>query len=227
MRTPRSAAVALAAAVSLAPQAAHSQTAIGIRGFGGYNTYAMGDAEDIRHGLQVPASQFPPLKDGYSLGVGAEWAWRQSLSFAVSYERIAVGRMSEIKIYDTGGNLITSQKMQLPCNALLLETEYRRRLKPRILFGAGGGAGYYQLGEEVESPATGQDFEGDSFGGQAFAIGEWEMTPAASVGLDIGYRWAKLGVDKVNRQPPPHDIDMDYSGLNTRIVLRYLPRRTR
>jgi hypothetical protein len=120
--------------------------------------------------------------------------------------------MSEIKLFDRNGNLITSQKMQLPCNALLLEAEYRRRLKPRIQFGAGGGAGYYQLGEEVESPATGQDFEGNSFGGQAFAIGEWEFTPAASIGLDIGYRWAKVGVDKVNREPPFNEIDMGLLG---------------
>jgi hypothetical protein len=227
MRMSRNAAIALAAALFLAPHAAHSETAVGLRAFGGYNTYAMGDAEDIRHGLRVPSSQFPPLKDGYSLGVGAELAWRPGLSFTLDYERIAVGRMSEIKLFDRNGNLITSQKMQLPCNALLLEAEYRRRLKPRILFGAGGGAGYYQLGEEVESPATGQDFEGNSFGGQAFAIGEWEFTPAASIGLDVGYRWAKVGVDKVNREPPFNAIDMDYSGLDTRIVLRYLPRRTR
>ena len=120
---------------------------------------------------------------------------------------------------------VNGQKMKFPANALLLEAEYRRRLRPRFRIGLGGGAGYYRLGEEIESPGTNRDFEGESSGGQAFALGEWEMTPAASVGLDLGYRWAKVGVDKVNRQPPPTAIDMDYSGLNTRLVLRYLPRR--
>ena len=83
MRMSRNAAIALAAAWFLAPHAAHSQTAVGLRAFGGYNTYAMGDAEDIRRGLRVPSSQFPPLKDGYSLGVGAELAWRPGLSFTL------------------------------------------------------------------------------------------------------------------------------------------------
>ena len=227
MRMHRRAAVALAASVFLAPHAAHSQAAVGLRAFGGYNTYAMDDAEDIRRGLLVPASQFPQLKDGYSLGLGAELSWKPSLSFTLSYERIAVGRMSDITIHDRSGNVTGSGKMQLPCNALLLEAEYRRRLKPRIVIGAAGGGGYYQLGEEVESPATDQNFQGNTVGGQAFALGEWELTPAASVGLDLGYRWAKVGVDKVNFQPPPRDIDVDYSGLDTRIVLRYLPRHGR
>jgi hypothetical protein len=222
MRMSRVAAFALAATVFLAPHGAHAQSGVGLRVFGGYNTYAMGDAEDIRRGLQIPPAQFSVPEDGPSFGVGAELAWRRGLSFTFSYERIAVGRMGEVKIGNQPG-----QETQFPCNALLLETEYRRRLKPRIMIGAAGGLGYYQLGEEVESPATGRDFEGESFGGQAFAIGEWEVTPAASLGLDVGYRWAKIGVDKVNRAAPFTDIEMDYSGLNTRIVLRYLPRRAR
>jgi len=98
-------------------------------------------------------------------------------------------------------------------------------MRPRLRIGAGAGAGYYQLGEEIESPGTDRDFEGDAFGGQAWALGEWEMTAAASVGLDVGYRWAQVPVDKVNRQSPPFDIDVDYSGLNTRLVLRYVPKR--
>ena len=48
-----------------------------------------------------------------------------------------------------------------------------------------------------------------------------------ALGLDIGYRRAKVSVDKVNRQPPFTDVEVDYSGLNTRLVLRYMPRRTK
>ena len=219
MRLPRHAALALAAAALLAPRPALSQTALGVRTFGGYDTYAMGDWEDIRRELFIPAAQFSRPTDGYSLGVGAELSWSEALSFTLSYERLTPGRMAEVKI----GSV--SQKMKLPCNALLLEAEYRKRLRPRFRIGAGGGAGYYQLGEEIESPATQRDFEGESFGGQAVALGEWEMTPAAAIGLDIGYRWAKVGVDKVNRQTPFFETDLDYSGLVTRLVLRYLPRR--
>jgi len=215
MRMPRPVALAFLAATLLAPRAAFPQAALGARAFGGYNTYAMDDWNDIRRALLVPSSEFSRPKDGYSLGVGAEYAWKPWLSFTFSYERLAVGRMAEVN----------GQKMKFPANALLLEAEYRRRLRPRLRIGLGGGAGYYRLGEEIESPGTNRDFEGESSGGQAFALGEWEMTPAASVGLDLGYRWAKVGVDKVNRQPPPTAIDMDYSGLNTRLVLRYLPRR--
>jgi hypothetical protein len=217
MRMARTAAWALAAAALVAAGPARAQTAVGVRVFGGYDTFAMGDAADIRRVLFVPSSEFSTPKDGYALGVGAELAWRPSLSFTLSYERLTPGRMSEVN----------GQKMRLPCNALLFEAEYRRRLRPRFMIGAAGGGGYYQLGEEIESPGTDRDLEGDAFGGQAFAIGEWEVTPAASVGLDIGYRAAKVSVDKVNRQPPLTDVEVDYSGLITRLVLRYLPRRTR
>jgi hypothetical protein len=122
---------------------------------------------------------------------------------------------------------VNGQKMKLPANVLLLEAEYRRRVRPRLQIGVGAGAGYYQLGEEIESPGTNRDFAGDAFGGQAFGLGEWDLTPAATFGLDIGYRWAKVGVSEVNRQPPNFGIDVDYSGLSTRLVLRYLPRRNR
>ena len=217
MRMARTTAWALAAAALVAAGPALAQTAVGVRVFGGYDTYAMGDAEDIRHALFIPSSEYSTPRDGYSMGVGAELAWRQSLSLTFSYERLTPGRMSEVN----------GQKMQLPCNALLLEAEYRRRLRPRFMIGAGLGGGYYQLGEEIESPGTDRDLEGSAFGGQAFAIGEWEMTPVATLGLDIGYRAAKVGVDHVNREPPFTDVEVDYSGLITRLVLRYMPRRTR
>ena len=217
MRMPRSATLAFAAAALLAPRPALPQATIGVRAFGGYNTYAMGDLNDIMRGLFVPPGSYGDPKDGYSLGVGAELSWRPSLSFTLSYERLVPGRMSEVN----------GQKMQLPANALLLEAEYRRRVRPRLRLGVGGGAGYYQLGEETESPGTSRNYEGDGFGGQAFGLGEWELTPAASIGLDVGYRWAAVEVSEVNRQPPTFGIEMDYSGLNTRLVLRYLPRRNR
>ena len=89
------------------------------------------------------------------------------------------------------------------------------------------GGGYYQLGEETESPGTGRNFEGGAFGGQAFGLGEWDLTSTTSIGLDVGYRWASVDVSKVNRQPPPIEIDVDYSGLHTRLVLRFHPRGAR
>ena len=217
MRMPRNAALALAAAALLAPRPALPQATVGIRAFGGYNTHAMGDLDDIMRGLYVPPDSYSNPKDGYSLGVGAELAWSQSLSFTASYERVVPGRMSEVN----------GQKMKLPANVFLLEAEYRWRLRPRFRAGVGGGGGYYQLGEEVESPGTSRDYEGEAPGSQAFALGEWDVTPAASIGLAVGYRWALVGVDKVNRQPPKFAIDVDYSGLITRIVLRYVPKRTR
>jgi hypothetical protein len=215
MRTRSARALFLVAAVLLAPRTARSQAVYGLRAFGGYNTYAFGDWQDINRALLVPPGEEARPTDGYSLGVGVEYSSRPALSFTFSYERLTPGRMPEVN----------GQKMKLPCNALLLEAEYRRRFRPRIRIGAGGGAGYYQLGEEVESPGTDRNMDGTSFGGQAFALGEWTMTPAASIGLDIGYRWAKIGVDKVNGRPPGFSVESDYSGLNTRIVLRYLPRR--
>jgi hypothetical protein len=215
MRSPRYAAPLLVAAALLAPHPAFPQAALGIRAFGGYNTYAMGDAEDIRRALFVPRSVYSAPSDGYSLGVGAELAWNPALSFTFGYERLVPGRMSEVN----------GEKMRLPCNTLLLEAEYRRRLRPHMRIGAGAGGGYYQLGEEVESPGTGRDFEGDAFGGQVFGLVERELTTATAIGLDIGYRWASVKVDKVNRQPPFSETILDYSGLNTRLVLRYLPRR--
>ena len=217
MRIQPNAALALVVAALLVPRSALPQAATGLRTFGGYNTYAMGDANDIRRGLFIPSRTFSTPRDGHSLGVGAELALRRSLSFTASYERLVPGRMCEVN----------GEKMRLPANALLLEAEYRRPMGSRYRAGLGGGGGYYQLGEEVESPGTSRNFEGGTLGGQAFALGEWDMTAAVSVGLDVGYRWARVGVDKVNRQTPSFEIDVDYSGLNTRLVLRYLPRRNR
>ena len=218
MRMPRKVAAALVVAAFLAPRPGHAQTVVGLRTFGGYDTYAMGDADDIRRGLLIPSSQFSTPRDGWSLGVGAELAWRKSLSFTFSYQRLTPGRMCEVN----------KQKMKLPANVLLLEAEYRRRVRPRLQIGAGGGAGYYLLGQEVESPGTQRDFAGDAFGGQAFGLAEWDLTSATTFGLDIGYRWANVPVSEVNHRPPPSfGIDVDYSGLTTRLVLRYLPRRNR
>lgn len=217
MRMPRNAALALAAAALLAPRPAAPQVALGARAFGGYNTYAMGDREDIERGLRVPPGSLAVSDDGYSLGVGAELAWGLSLAVTASYERLVPGRMSEVN----------GEKLRLPANALLFEAEYRRRLRPRIRVGVGAGGGYYQLGEETESPGTGRNFEGGAFGSQAFGLGEWDLTSTTSIGLDVGYRWASVAVSKVNRQPPSFDINVDYSGLHTRLVLRFHPRGAR
>jgi len=216
MRMPRNAAPLLLMALLLLPRTGVAGVALGGRAFGGYNTYAMGDWSDILSGLQAPAGAIGPENDGYSLGVGAELGWGQWAG-TFSYERLVAGRQGEVN----------GEKVRLPANALLLEIEHRRRVRPRLSLGVGGGAGYYRLGEEIESPGTGQDFEGDAFGAQAFGLGEWALMSTVSVGLEIGYRWASVGVSKVNRQPPTREIDVDYSGLNTRLELRFHQRNTR
>ena len=215
MRTPRNAAPLLVMALLLLPRPNAADVAVGARMFGGYNTYAMGDWSDILRGLRVPAGALGPEDDGYSLGVGAELIWGP-WSATWSYERLVPGRQGEVN----------SQKVRLPANALLLEIENRRRMRPRLSLGLGGGAGYYQLGEEIESPGTDRDFEGSAFGGQAFGLGEWTLTPTTSIGLEIGYRWASVDVSKVSRQPPAREIDVDYSGLNTRLELRFHQRNS-
>ena len=213
MRMPRSAAVALAAIASiaalLAPRAADAAP-YGLRLFGGYNTYAMGDWDDVRRSLFLPASLAGDPSDGHSLGVSGEMGLGQSLTLTASYERLVPGRMSEIN----------GQQLQIPANAFLLEAEYRRRWRPRLMVGVGAGLGYYQLGDEVESPPTARNLEGESLGWQAFALGEWEWTSSLALGLDVGYRNAEVGVDEVNRHPPFTDTVMDYSGLHTRLFIR-------
>lgn len=210
MRIPRAAGLALVAAALCAPHPASSEVTFGARAFGGYNTYAMDDWDDVRRALFIPAGSVATPSDGYSLGVSAEMAFGPWLAITGSYERLVPGRMSEVN----------GQKLQLPANALLLEAEFRRRLSSRFRFGIGGGIGHYQLGDEVESPGTGRNLEGEKLGAQAFALGEWDWTSSVALGLDIGYRWAAVDVHKVNRQPPRTETVMDYSGLHTRLVLR-------
>lgn len=224
MRTARNTALLLATAALLMPRPAASQMSIGARAFGGYDTYSMGDWNDIRRSLFIPTSLYSRGKDGNSLGGGLELTWGRSLLFTLSYERLTPGRMNGLKINPSDGRLVfDGEKLRLPCNALLLEAEYRRRLRPRLVVGVGAGGGYYQLGEEIESRLTLRNLEGSAFGGQAFALVERQITPATSIGLDLGYRSAKVDVSKVNRQTPPFGIDVDYSGFQSRLVLRLNP----
>jgi hypothetical protein len=170
----------------------------------------MGDWDDVRRALFVPASLAGDPHDGYSLGVSGEMAFGPWFAITGSYERLVPGRMSEVN----------GEKLQLPANALLLEAEFRRRFSSRIRVGIGGGLGNYRLGEEVESPGTERNLEGGKLGAQAFALGEWDWTSSVSLGLDIGYRWAAVDVEEVDRQPPTTETVVDYSGLHTRLVLR-------
>ncbi|HEY2956325.1 MAG TPA: hypothetical protein VGK89_13890 [Candidatus Eisenbacteria bacterium] len=209
MRAPLRAAVLLVIAALLSPRAAAAVT-FGGRAFGGYNTYAMGDWSDVLAGLRAPAGAIAPEDDGYSLGVGADLVWSASWCLTGSYERVVPGRQGEIR----------GRRVHLPANAVLLELEYRRRAGTRLTLGVGGGGGYYQLGEEVESPGTGQNFAGSAFGGQVYGLGERTITPVVSLGLAVGYRSAKVGVDKVDFQVPTRDIELDYTGLTARLVLR-------
>jgi hypothetical protein len=211
---PRNAALLLVLAALLLPRPASAAVALGARAFGGYSTYAMGDWSDILRGLRAPAGSVAAEDDGYSLGVGAEFRW-DPWSVTTSYERLVPGRQGEVN----------GEKVRLPANALLLELEYRRRVRTRLFLGVGGGGGYYQLGEEIESPGTDQNFEGNAFGARAFGLGEWTLVPAISIGLEVGYRWAAVGVDKVNLRPTTRDIEVDYSGLNSRLELRFHQQR--
>ena len=217
MRMPCTAAVAFLAAALFVPHPAAAETAFGVRFFGGYNTYALGDWDDVRRALFVPASQAGDPHDGHSLGIGLDLGWGPWLAFTGSYERLVPGRMSEVN----------GEKLKLPANALLLEAEFHRRIRPRLWVGVGGGIGHYQLGEEVESPGTNRNLEGDNWGSQLYGLVEWEWTSMVSLGLDVGYRKASVDVTDANRQPPRTETVVDYSGLNTRLVMRLHRKRAR
>jgi hypothetical protein len=196
-----------------APRAGEAGVALGARLFGAYNNYGMGDWDRLLAAMRIRPGTFARARDGYSMGAGGEFLLGKSLTLALTYERLVPGRM------DT----LFAQKLRLPANAFLLDLEYRHRIAGRFSMGAGGGGGWYQLGDEIESRDTGVNLDGTGSGGHAAWLADWAFTPNTSLGLSVGYRWARVDVSKINRKPPRFPVEADYSGRIARLGLRFHP----
>ncbi len=208
----------LAIAVARPGEAAVS---VGLHFNGGYDRYAMGDWADLMTGLRVPRDFFGTVDAGHTFGVGPEILWGDHLVVAGAYERMSPA--------ERRGPLDTS--LRLPTNALTLTLRLERRAGAAFRYGIGGGAGYYQAGDEVEFRPFAENISGNGVGFHGVGIVERRVRSSTFVTLQAGYRWARVKVDGINGRPPtrfvsgvglqPLDVDLDYSGLLTRIGLLF------
>jgi hypothetical protein len=209
-------ALALLALPPALARPAMATVTVGSSFFAAYNAHGMGDWNDLLAGARLPANDMKRVRTGFSLGVSPQIRWGDGFGLAAGYERLNPEAVRD------GRN----RTLRLTANALLLSLETGRRMFRQVRLGAMAGAGYYQLGDEVEFKPGGPDLEGHGVGFHAFGTGNWPLSPSTDARIEAGYRWADIEVESINRRPPqrgftPIDVNLDYSGLSVRFGLLF------
>lgn len=221
MRRTLPATIAIAVLAIVVPRPGAAAVSVGLHLYGGYDRYAMGDWADLMTGLRLPPDFYGPVDAGHTFGVGPEFLWGEHVVVAGAYERLSPAERRG------PGDL----SLRLPTNALTLTLRLERRAGAASRYGIGGGAGYYQAGDEVEFRPSGENFSGSGAGFHGIGIAERRLRASTFATLQVGYRRARVKVDRINGQRPtqfvrgrglqPLDIDLDYSGLVARIGLLF------
>lgn len=185
---------------------------LGAEVYGNFNTYSMGDWNDIIDQENLNGANFDHINNGIAGGIGPRiWA-SPNVLVAATWEPLFAS--SEYQGY----------KAKLNANAFLATVAY---MVPQgsAKYGVGVGGGVYSISGSLEAPGQSNvDLTGTTFGFHFLGLAEWMVSPGFGVTAGAGYRVAKIDDTKGDGQSSNPSIATDYSGFTGRVgVAFYLP----
>lgn len=165
--------------------------------FGGYTTLAMGDVNDnVDFASTFIGGTATKFSGGYYVGADAAFPIFPFLKIGPRVEYIAGSAKA-----DGPSSKFTSDAALIPL-MLGISTDWSLPLTGlAVKGGVYGGYGMGTLKSALTGGATGtQDASGGAFVGEIAAQARYSILPLLSLGLDLGYRLAKLPTMKVDAE---------------------------
>lgn len=227
--------ILVAAVLLLVPAATFaSSMRVGIAGFGGYQTYSMGDVNDDIAATNTAitaaggAGSLDDISHGMGFGGGIH-AWTNN-NWLISAEFMRLTAKSDASISDaSSGAPVGTAQVKLPANAFTIGAGYFFPSTSKARFGLGAGVGYYKASGSVEfadpSITTTADASGHAVGFHGLGMVDYSASQAVHVEAGVGYRYAKTtnlevgGAESLNADGSKEKVD--WSGLMSRVGLTF------
>lgn len=204
---------------------------------GGFNTYAMNDVNDMLANSGLSGS--PSINVGGQAGLGVDYRIAETWKAGAQVNYLFASNSAAVP---DGPGLVGKQDTTLNATEILAKGSY---VFPRVATGldlrVGVGLGALVLtgatqtlslpavGGAFPLPALNQtvDMSGAGFDGKIFVGADYYFLPNLSLGLDLGYRYAKAspitttfkGQSQTWVKSDGSDGSVDYSGFNSQLAL--------
>lgn len=214
--------IALAALLLTAAAPAHAEMRVGVAVFGGYNSHAMDDAneliEDVNDGLVGSGYSMDEISSSWGFGGGVRLRPSgDKLMIALDYEKLNAG--SELEVFGS------SFEIEAPADAFTGTLFYLFPSSSRARVGLGAGIGYYMGEGEIGADSAGVgieiDAEGSGIGFHGLAAVDYGISPVVHLEAMAGYRYAKTSDLEVGGQTAfnqaGEEATLDWSGVMSRV----------
>ena len=203
----------------------HAETQFGIAGFAGYNSYAMGDANDlidtIDDALEGTGYDMDEISSGWGFGGGLRVKPSPKFLLAFDYERLNAS--SELEIFDSGFEL------DVPANAFTGTAVYLFPSASKAQFGLGAGVGYYKSSGSAGFDSSGvsieADVEGSGVGFHGAGFADFAISPVVHLEAMAGYRLAETGEVEIAGDTAFNaegdEATLDWGGFMSRVGLSF------
>jgi len=185
---------------------------IGGEVYGSFNTYAMGDWNDIIDEANAAGASIDNINNGISGGIGGRIWTGPNVMLAVAWEPLFAsteGSGAEVKL--NGNSFVATIAYMVPVGT-------------NARYGVGAGGGFYMLNGELIDTGSTFELEGSTVGFHVLGLAEWTVSPGFGITAGAGYRGAKISDTELEGQSQDPEFETDYSGVTGRVgVVFYLP----
>jgi len=180
--------------------------------FGGFNTHSMDDWNDvIDDSNSSSGSNFDNINNGFSFGAGPTVIVNDNWMFGAHYERLMASKSED-----------SGLEIKPEANAFGVTGMYLFPSAGAMNYGLGVGVDYMTLAGKLSDPTDEADIEGSGVGFQILGQTNYAFSPMFSGGLNVGYRFADIDIDKIggvdNTSSSPLQSE-NYSGVVLRASL--------
>jgi hypothetical protein len=197
---------------------------VGLFGNVGYSLYDMKEFNqevDFTNSLGILGSNLNPITGGTSLGGGLEYGIAEFLLLGADVNFLNIGGgKSEGSFFNSLAFTISTPAMEVgPFIRLVLP------ISDLFNLSVAGEADWFRAMEQVQNQLVSRTFTGSTVGVKVMAGGEIFAAPWMSVGIDVGYRFAKVTElkdgDTVLKNETGQNSELDYSGVFYQGGLRF------
>jgi hypothetical protein len=198
----------------------------GVSAFTGYQNYSM-DQINEKLALVDDALSRPGREAGIDR-LNGDWSFSARALVDLNPTWRASVEYEYLKDQSGGGNTsIGNFQIKPHANAVMIGGTYFFPTTSRTRLGLGAGVGYYEFGGSVNSTVTwytttktgSHNLGGNTIGYHLRAELDVPMSPGWHFDGALGYRWAKGNLETDDKDS---GVDLDWSGLMTRIGISYI-----
>ncbi len=193
---------------------------------GGYNKFSLTDLNAEMDSLNAAAGDgtFPQTTSGYSWGAELGWDFAGPFTIGLGYEKAA----ARTEASGAAGSL----DYDLPVTLVRGFCQIRKPTEGPLRWGVGLGLGKISLEGDMKRDVTGSDpLDGPAAGSgllvEGFLVVDYGLARAVAVGLETGYRRAKISEVKVDGEtltvgPTSYDkYGLHFNGIFARLGVKY------